>query len=162
MARPGVISNRCFFPVTNPWSDRWPAVVSVIPPDQSVIDFGCGSREFLQHYQPRDYLGIDRVPPADLVADIDQPLAVSGHWDWGLVLGTLEYVEDPDTVLSNISGLADHFVILALPVARKNTWRRAFTVDGLLGLLHRHFANIEHFFYKRYIICRCDSTRKSS
>lgn len=146
--------------MTNPWSDRWLSVVSMIPPNQSVIDFGCGNREFLKYYQPRDYLGIDRVPPADLVADIDMPLPLTGHWDWGLVLGTLEYVGNPDTVLSNICGLADHFVILALPVKRKSQWQRAFTADSLLELLQKHFINIDHFFYKRYIICQCDSLRK--
>ena len=136
----------------NPWSDRWSFVKSYIPPGSSIVDFGCGNKEVLDYCTPTKYLGIDQLPTADVVADLDQPLNLNDHYDLGLLLGVLEYTKNPNTVLENIVRYADRFIILTLPVKKKPEWARAFTKQTINELLNKHFKSVQHYEHGRYIL----------
>lgn len=139
----------------NPWSDRWNFVKHYIPDNVSVVDFGCGNKEALDHIQPTRYLGIDCLTSADLVANLDEPFNLQEHFDVGLLLGVLEYVADPYYTLNNIVRSADHFVVLSLPVRKKSQWQRAFTESSIDQLLCKYFSSVTHHWHGRYILSVC-------
>jgi hypothetical protein len=139
----------------NPWSSRWSFVKDYIPNDTSVVDFGCGNREALDYIDPTDYLGVDICPEADLVVDLNQPLQLNKKFDTALLLGVLEYLDDPEFTLNNIVGAADYFVVLSLPVKQKPEWQRAFTDASINELLCKFFPIVEHHKHGRYILSVC-------
>ena len=143
----------------NPWSDRWQYIIPLIQPHQRVIDFGCGNKEFLDFYQARGYLGIDLYEPADLLWDLHKPLQLVPDWDLGLLLGVLEYVNDPDQVLLNIRQLAKEFIVMVLPVKKKPSWQRSFTRQSINDLLQRHWQCIQLHICGRYLLFQCHTPR---
>lgn len=139
----------------NPWSSRWLFVKDYIPNHVSVVDFGCGNKESLDYITPTRYLGIDQLPSADLVADLNYPLDLHDHYDVALLLGVLEYVADPDATLSYILHYADTFIVLSLAVKKKDEWIQAFTEQSIDQLLSRHFDHVEHHYCGSYILSVC-------
>lgn len=136
----------------NPWSDRWSFVKSYIPPDCSIVDFGCGNKEVLDHCRPTKYLGVDRLPTADIVVDLDHPFEISEHFDVGLLLGVLEYSVCPSRLIDNVKHYADTFVILNLIAKKKPEWTCAFTQSSLDELLSNHFASYKKYQHGRYVV----------
>jgi len=141
--------------MANPWSDRWSFVKTYIPDNISIIDFGCGNCEVLEHVRPSQYLGVDIVYSADIIADISTPLDFQQKFDLALVLGVLEYLENPDQALDNAVRAADNCVILTLPVKIKKEWRRAFTESSIDTLLHKFYSSVKHHRHGRYILSVC-------
>lgn len=139
----------------NPWSDRWAFVKNYIPNNVDIVDFGCGNKEALDYIQARRYLGIDCLPDADVVADLNAPIEINDKFDVALLLGVLEYVKDPEYTLNNIVDYADHFVVLSLPVKKKPEWQQAFTEQSINNLLCKYFANVMHHWHGRYILSVC-------
>lgn len=139
----------------NPWSDRWEFVKNYIPNNISVIDFGCGNQEVLDYISPLKYVGVDQLSTADVVANLDQPIDLTDKFDIALLLGVLEYVQDPEITLSNIIHFADHFVVLSLPVKKKPEWQRAFTEETIDLLLNKFFTSVQHYRHRRYLLSVC-------
>lgn len=139
----------------NPWSERWKFVKDYIPNDVSIVDFGCGNKELLDYITPAHYLGIDLLNSADLVANLDEPFYLDKKFDVAVLLGVLEYVNDPEYTLNNIVHNADHFVVLSLPVKKKSEWRRAFTESSIDQLLRKYFSSVDHHWHDRYILSVC-------
>ena len=146
----------------NPWSNRWAFVKDYIPNNVSIVDFGCGNREVLDYVKPSRYLGIDRVDTADMVADLDQPLQIKGTFDLGLLLGVLEYLNDPERTLNNVVGYAREFVIVTLAAKKKPEWRQAFDFTSIDQLLRKFFASVTHHRHGSYIISVCKNETNSS
>jgi hypothetical protein len=138
----------------NPWSERFNFVVTHIPIDCTVVDFGCGNQEILNFYKPKEYLGIDKIPNAMMNLNLDIDDIKIKNYDVGLLLGVLEYVDNPDIVLNKIKNFANMFLILTLPVKKKLEWKRAFTEDSISKLLTAHFNSVENFRYNRYILSK--------
>lgn len=141
----------------NPWSNRNLFIKEHIPEDVSIVDFGCGNKEILNFCKPKKYLGIDIIDSADLKIDLNNNFVLDEKYDLGLLLGVLEYLKDPDFTLKNIKKFADRFIIVSLPVKKKNEWTQAFTEDSINILLKQHFSNLMHFKYGRYILSVGDS-----
>ena len=140
----------------NPWSDRWAFVKDYIPADVSIVDFGCGNKESLDYIKPTQYLGVDRLPDADLVADLNKPFVLNDKFDVALLLGVLEYVKDPEYTLNNIVRNADHFVVLSLIAKKaKPEWQRVFTEQSINKLLCKYFTDVQHHWHGRYILSVC-------
>lgn len=139
----------------NPWSDRWTFVKDYLEDGVSIVDFGCGNKEVLDYVTPSNYLGVDQLDTADLIADLNYPLGLSGHYDVGLLLGVLEYVTNPEVTLSYISHYADKFIVLSLTVKKKDEWARSFTDQSIDQLLCRHFDHVEHHQHGRYLLSVC-------
>ena len=145
----------------NPWSSRWEFVKNYIPDDISIVDFGCGNREVLDYIKPAKYVGIDRCADADIVADLDQPLHLNEQFDLGLLLGVLEYLEDPRRTLNNIVGYAESFIVVTLAAKKKPEWRQAFDIDSIDQLLCKFFSTVEHHKHGRYILSVCKNETNS-
>jgi hypothetical protein len=139
----------------NPWSDRWQFVKQYIPDNVSIVDFGCGNREVLDFVTPAKYLGIDRCGDADIVADLDQVFKIDHKFDIALLLGVLEYVQDPEFTLNNIVDTADCFIVLSLPVKKKQEWQHAFTEQTIDKLLNKFFSKVQHHWHGKYILSVC-------
>ena len=139
----------------NPWSNRWAFVKEYIPNNTSIVDFGCGNKESLDYITPTRYLGVDRLPNADLVADLDHPFFLNDKFDVALLLGVLEYVNDPEYTLTNIVPTANCFIVLSLAVKQKSNWQRAFTEHSITQLLGRYFQTIDNYRHGRYILSVC-------
>lgn len=146
----------------NPWSDRWEFVKDYIPNNVSIVDFGCGNREVLDYVKPSKYLGIDRCDTADIVADLDQPVELQEQFDLGLLLGVLEYLDDPAATLNNIAGCAKSFVVVTLAVKKKPEWRQAFDDVSIDQLLRKFFSTVEHHRHGSYILSVCNNETNSS
>lgn len=140
----------------NPWSDRWQWVKTYIPNNISIVDFGCGNREVLEHIQPSQYLGIDLVSTADVMADIDTPLQFDQRFDLALLLGVLEYVYDPDEVMRNVVKAADKCLVLTLDSKIKPQWQRTYNQQSVLDLLQRFFGRVDQHRHGRYIVSQCE------
>jgi hypothetical protein len=139
----------------NPWSDRWVFVKDYIPNHVSIIDFGCGNKESLDYITPTQYLGVDCLASADLVADLNKPFSIDNKFDVALLLGVLEYLDDPEYTLKHIVPCADCFIILSLVVKQKAEWRRAFTEDSITKLLSSYFQTVDNYQHGRYILSVC-------
>lgn len=139
----------------NPWSDRWVFVKDYIPNNVSIVDFGCGNKESLDYITPTRYLGIDCLDSADLVADLNKPLMLNEKFDVALLLGVLEYVDDPEYTLKNIISNADCFIVLSLAVKQKAEWQQAFTEQSITQLLRSHFQTVNNYQHGRYILSVC-------
>ena len=118
----------------------------------SIVDFGCGNKEILEFCNPSEYLGIDITPNADLILDLNKEFSLDKFFDLGLLLGVLEYVDDPNFTLNNIKLFAKKFIVVTLPVKKKSEWKRAFTEESIDTLLRTHLKNIQHFQHGRYIL----------
>lgn len=119
------------------WTERNKWISLHIPENSTVIDWGCGNKDTLRYIKsPKKYLGIDRHPCADIVIDLNNNLPIiNDHYDIGLVLGVLEYLDNPNDFLKNIKKTADKFIILSLPNRKKPEWNNNFTVEQFQNLL---------------------------
>lgn len=141
----------------NPWSNRLKFIKEYVADNQTVIDFGCGNREILEYIHPKKYLGIDQVETADLVADLNQHIDIPDHYDIALILGVLEYLDNPDQTLLNIHECADKFIILTLPVKKKHNWQRTYADEDLDLVLTKYFKDVAHIQHGRYVISICNN-----
>lgn len=145
----------------NPWGDRLEFLKDYLPSNRSVIDFGCGNKEVLDYFQPSKYFGIDKYDKsADLIADLDYELNIEEHFDIGLVLGVLEYLENPDITLKNIKKFADKFYILVSTAPKKDQWKNSFTKESINEILKNHFESVNIVEYHRYVLCIAEDKRK--
>lgn len=92
------------------WSDRNKIIASMMEPNKSVIDLGCGAKIFLDHYSPSKYLGVDGIPSADLVVDLDSNFNLPSGWDYAVNSGILEFVLRPDLYLEKIKHISNEYI----------------------------------------------------
>lgn len=138
------------------WSERNNYISQHITSQSSVIDWGCGNKDTLRYISPKKYLGIDLNSDADIIADfnIEIPI-ITDHYDIGLVLGVLEYLNNPEHFLKSIKPSADKFIILSLPNRKKSEWVRSFTIEEFQNLLIPIWTNVYFEKYNGYIIGIC-------
>lgn len=124
-----------------PWRLRNKLISKMIEPDKTILDIGCGARNFLNYYKPKKYFGIDGMPDvgADLVTDLneDYNLLVEPGWDYAINSGMLEFVYDPEAFLDKQKHLASEFIF---------TWHR----DKISGRMS--FERIEEIIKINYKI----------
>lgn len=123
----------------------------------TVVDFGCGDRSVLNYQTFRQYTGLDRTAGADIQIDFDcDTIALSQHYDVGLVLGVLEYLKDPAAFVHAIKPFADRFIIMVLArAAPKSAWRQSFTLESLDTLLTAQWSNCKYIAAGGYVIADC-------
>jgi len=138
----------------NLWGDRLLFLKDHLPSGKTVIDFGCGNKEVLDYFSPSKYFGIDKYnKSADLIADLNQPLTLENTFDTGLVIGVLEYLDNPNITIENIKKYADEFLILVSTAPKKAQWKNSFTEESIKHLISSHFKNFKIYEYHRYILC---------
>ena len=111
----------------------------------------------MRYISPPRYLGIDQNPVADIQANFNESIPViDTKYDVGLVLGVLEYLNDPQTFLKTIKPTADQFIILCfVNRRRKPEWTNAFTSDEVKQMLSFFWKNISYETYRNYLLAIC-------
>jgi hypothetical protein len=142
---------------SNPsWLDRNNFVVELLTPNSTIVDYGCGSKEFLNYYAPLEYLGIDQNPNADIVTDLESYIPDDKKYNYGLVLGVLEYLQEPFEFIKKVKYTANCFIILAFIKTKKKTeWTNHFTEDAMFSNLQLIFPTVEIKTHGRYRIFIC-------
>ena len=92
------------------WSDRNKIIASMMEPNKSVIDLGCGAKILLNYYNPSKYLGVDGISSADLVVDLDSDFILPKGWDYVVNSGILEFVIRPDLYLEKIKTIGREYI----------------------------------------------------
>lgn len=126
--------------------------------NSSIIDFGCGDKSILSYIKFKDYFGLDKVPPADMIVDFNKcDFQVKKRYDVGLILGVLEYLDNPTEFLRYVKIFADSFIILILPKEiPKKEWAQSFTEKTFTDLLQNVFVNIDIISVEKYLIAKCN------
>lgn len=139
------------------WSDRDRFITPFIVPDSTIIDYGCGHKDILNYYTPTDYIGLDLNPDADVIVDLNEYEPIHTDYDYALVLGVLEYLEDPFTFLNKVKNTANTFIILNyLRSKKKNIWKQTFTLDRVTTEYNKIFNNVLNYKVKnKYDIFIC-------
>jgi hypothetical protein len=91
------------------WEDRNKIIAEMMVPNSRVIDLGCGSKNLLKFYKPSEYLGIDGIPSADIVLDLNSNFKLSGGWEYAVNSGILEFVIRPDLYLEKIKNISNEY-----------------------------------------------------
>lgn len=127
--------------------------------EYSIVDFGCGDKSFLNYFNPKEYIGLDKNENADIVINFNSDdILLNKEYDIGLVLGVLEYVEDPNLFLKKIMPYAKKFIIMSLHVKRPkfhHGWVTCFNTKTFNDLVSKHFLKINYYNRNRYIIAEC-------
>lgn len=83
---------------------------SILSPNKTVLDLGCGAKDLLKYYTPSQYLGVDIVESADVTVDLSGEFELPSGWDYVVNSGILEYVNDLDKYLKQISTLGNEYI----------------------------------------------------
>jgi hypothetical protein len=97
--------------LTNPhWEYRNKIIAEMMTTNKRVLDLGCGAKNLLKFYTPSVYLGVDGIPSADLVVDLNSDFTIPGNWDYAVNSGILEFVVRPDLYLEKIKNLSSEYI----------------------------------------------------
>ena len=91
------------------WEYRNKMISDMMEPNKTVIDLGCGAKNLLKFYTPAAYLGVDGVPSADLVVDLNSDFKLPDGWDYAVNSGILEFVNRPDLYLDKIKTISKEY-----------------------------------------------------
>ena len=141
------------------WTERNTWIKQFIPQLASIIDWGCGNKDILRYITPRKYLGIDQTEFADINADFNLGIPkINDHYEVGLVLGVLEYLDDPKEFLELIKPTADTFIILVLSNKRKKEeWTNCFSSDDFTNLILPLWEKVSFERNGNYILAICNN-----
>ena len=132
------------------WSERNLFVKQFIKDGISIVDYGCGHKDILQVCKPSDYLGIDITEGADLNLNLNSDFTLDRKFDLGLVLGVLEYVDNPSYTLSNIKKYATEVIVLVRDSKKAPEWRQRISLDDLKRLMEEHFYDVSFHYDGRH------------
>ena len=145
------------------WEDRNKFLENFNVSGKTVIGFGCGDQNIRKYFQFKNYLGIDKEN-ADVNIDFDKQFIIPTTAELGLVLGVLEYLENPDFFLQKVKNTCDRFIIMVLDVKapkHHHGWKRVYNENDLLALLTKYFYDINLQRHGKYIVADCYSNFSS-
>ncbi len=139
------------------WTERNNWISKYIPSQSSVIDWGCGTKDTLRYLNVKDYLGIDITNEADIYANFNKEIPIiKNHYDVGLVLGVLEYLDNPKHFLENIKYSADTFYILIFSdMRKKHNWTNNLTSEDFYNLIIPLWKNVSFEKNGKYLLAIC-------
>lgn len=139
------------------WAKRNIYLKEFLSFDNTVVDFGCGDKSILNYYTFKEYIGLDKNNNADVIIDLNTAFTLPKVYDIGLVLGVLEYLDNPRNFLKNIQAYANTFIILIMPRNKpKKGWKQSFTKDHFSDLLKDIFTNVKFAHAGKYFIANCN------
>jgi SAM-dependent methyltransferase len=97
---------------------RWLLIVDLIGDDStSVLDVGCRDKALSSHLpEHMAYVGLDLVPPADVLADAEEGLPFAARsFDVVVFADVLEHLDDPHAALDEGLRVASRRVVVVLP-----------------------------------------------
>jgi hypothetical protein len=125
----------------------------------SVVDFGCGDKSVLNYQTFKEYIGLDKNLLADIHIDFDtEKVVLDKTYDVGLILGVLEYLEDPTNFVKSVKPYAKKFIIIVLANRKlkiHHGWKTAFTTESFDIFLKETFDDYNIFTSNNYIIAEC-------
>lgn len=107
---------------------------TIIEPNKKILHLGCGDQELKTLVNPSHYVGVDIKEPADLLLNVETTEELPGDFDYVVVAGLLEQVEDPVEVIKKIKSLAKTIVILESKYTEdyiKPYWKKHWKDIGL-------------------------------
>lgn len=139
------------------WTERNKWIKDSIPNDKSIIDWGCGNKDILRYINPPKYLGIDCISDADIIVDLNKEIPIINEkYNVGLVLGLLEYLDNPQEFLNSIKSTADIFLILILSTKKKKAeWKSNFSVESFNNLIIPTWKKVSFERNRNYILAVC-------
>ena len=143
---------------TKLWKARNLWIKDFIPENSSILDIGSGNKSILKVVDCNDYLGLDRTDYADIKTDLNtQTVKIDKVYDVGLILGVLEYVDDPINVIEKYKNNANTWFILALARKKKEkyNWKHSFNESFLEYVCKKNFSNVTITRNKNYILGIC-------
>ena len=138
------------------WIDRTKFIATLIDPDSSVIDFGCGSMAIKEIAKIKNYLGID-LQDADINIDLNAEFPKVEHYNLGLVIGVLEYLDKPEDFLKKVKEVTDKMIICCLITSKpKKSWKTHLKKEQITSILDNMFDEvIEKRYGPKYYIYIC-------
>mgnify|MGYP001137548894 CR=1 FL=1 len=143
------------------WEKRNVWVSTHIPLNSSILDIGCGNKSILKYVNCTDYLGLDKTEYADINTDLNnETVKIPKVYDIGLILGVLEYVDDPIEVISKYKNNANTWIILTKSCKKKeqHNWKHSFNVSFLEYICYKNFTNVTIITsYNGYLLGICNN-----
>jgi len=138
------------------WADRTVFISKLIDSNMSVVDFGCGSSLIRDILNIKNYIGID-LNNSDINIDLNKTFPNLDHYNIGLAIGVLEYLENPEQFLINASRVTDNMIVCCLISSKpKKTWKTHFRKENLVEILNRTFTRVvEHRYGPKYYVFEC-------
>ncbi len=138
-----------------PWAARNIIFKDYDIENKSIIDFGCGDKSICNYLNFSNYVGYDLNPKADYNIDFNSNFTITHTADIGLVLGVLEYLDDPNAFIEKIKSTCDRFIIMTLAIKAPkyhHGWKRCYNDETFNEILTTHFNNINRTTVNRYLI----------
>lgn len=114
---------------------------TVIEPHKTVLHLGCGDQELKSLLELTKYVGVDIKQPADIIHDLNTGIeGLPNGFDYVLLSGILEYVEDPVKLIEEVSTLGRDIIILECKYYEehnKDEWKKVWKDIGLEWHLQR-------------------------
>lgn len=93
------------------WTERNKLIATkLLEPNKTVLDLGCGAKDLLRYYKPTKYLGVDGIPEADMVIDLNLDFKIPSGFDYTVCSGIFEHIDRPDILLKKILGLSKEYI----------------------------------------------------
>ncbi|OGM57398.1 hypothetical protein A3E46_02150 [Candidatus Woesebacteria bacterium RIFCSPHIGHO2_12_FULL_46_16] len=116
----------------------------LIPPGKKILDYGCGTGEILAHLSPSFGVGYDISPKMVEIARkkfksnknlrfVTQPNAISGPFDFLLMIDVVEHLEDPQRALGSVKEFMNEESLLVLSFV-DSSWEPILWILEKLGL----------------------------
>jgi hypothetical protein len=140
------------------WTERNTFLIDYELQNKSVIDFGCGDKSVCNYINFKSYVGYDINPLADYKVDFNKKFTIKHTAEVGLVLGVLEYLDEPEQFLQTIQPTCDRFVIMALNTKAPKIsrgWKQVYNENTLFILLNKHFSTVKIAKINKYILANC-------
>lgn len=126
--------------------------------NKTVLDFGCGDKSICNYLSFKNYVGYDLNPLADYQIDFNKKFTIKHTAEVGLVLGVLEYLDDPNKFLKTIQPTCKRFIFMVLAIKGpkiRHGWKRVYNQDSFDQLLSNYFQNYKTSKINKYIIADC-------
>lgn len=93
------------------WNGRNKIIAKdLLEPNKTILDIGCGERPILKFYKPLKYIGVDGIPSADIVLDLNTDFILPNGWDYVICSGIFEYIDFPDQLMKKLVGLGKEYI----------------------------------------------------
>jgi len=128
------------------WDERNRMIAALITPGSAVVDVGAGAMTLRDHVHCGVYVPVDCVPtsPEVVLADFNEGLYpnLSGQFDYAVLSGLLEHIDDPEAALRVCSTWATYTIFSyclaeTVPAEFRVGFRNHLSALDLLQMLAR-------------------------
>lgn len=140
------------------WSERNHHLKDYHIDNLNVLDFGCGDKSICNYFDFNSYIGFDKNNLADVNVDFNKEFNITEYGDVGLILGVLEYLDNPNVFIEKIKSTCDRFLIMVLAIKGPKVhhgWKRVYNQDSFDRLLSNHFRSYKISKFNKYLVADC-------